>query len=113
MLSKIPVLSGIYSIGRKDGIKPWMDISYFETVTFEDRGEVQKSISLSAENLDKKLFYYLGELIPPGGHLMVSYEDDQNIHIETLQSLQIGIPPAATPLGFLIFQAGLQYIKDW
>jgi hypothetical protein len=44
---------------------------------------------------------------------MVSYDGEQNIHLNTVKSLNIGIPAAATALGFLLFQGGFQLIKDW
>ena len=44
---------------------------------------------------------------------MVSYEEEQKIHLDTIESLRIGIPSVLTPLGFLIFLSGFQYVKDW
>ncbi len=37
---------------------------------------------------------------------MVSYEGGQIIQTNTIKSLNIGILPVATALGFLIFQGG-------
>ena len=39
--------------------------------------------------------------------------EEEKIHSDTVCSLNIGIPPVATSLGFLIFLAGFQHIKDW
>ncbi len=112
-LSTLPVVKGIFSVGGKEGVKPWMDIEYREELEFpEAEGQLFK-ISMSQNEQDRALFKHLGGLIPPGGHIMVSYEGDQKIHLETIKSLSISIPPAATPLGYLIFLAGFQYIKDW
>jgi hypothetical protein len=44
---------------------------------------------------------------------MVSYEGEQKIHADTVRSLSLGVPPAVTPLGHLLFKGGFQYIKDW
>jgi len=44
---------------------------------------------------------------------MVSYEEEQKVHLDTVESLRIGIPPVLTPLGYLIFLGGFQYVKDW
>ncbi len=112
-LSEIPVIKGIYSVGGKDGVKPWMDLEYYEELCFSAEKEKKDSLILSSNGLDRKLFKYLGNIIPPGGHLMVSYEGEQIIHTNTAKSLSVGIPPAATPLGFLIFQGGFELIKDW
>ena len=112
-LSEIPVIKGIYSVGGKDGVKPWMDLEYYEKLYFLAENEIKDSLILSSNRLDRKLFKYLGNIIPLGGHLMVSYEGEQIIHSNTRKSLGIGIPPAVTPLGFLIIQGGFQLIKDW
>jgi hypothetical protein len=112
-LSDLPVIRGIYSSGGKDGVKPWMEVEYREEVEFLSRKGKSLSVSLAADNLDKTLFKHLGALIPAGGHFMVSYEGEQRIHIETIKSLSIGVPPAATPLGYLIFTAGFELVKDW
>jgi hypothetical protein len=113
ILSSSPVIKGIYSAGGKDGVKPWMDLEYLEELEFLEKKETKDGLILSSNSLDRKLFKYLGNIIPPGGHLMVSYEGEQLIHINAIKSLSMGIPPAATALGFLIFQGGFQLIKDW
>lgn len=111
--SNFPVVKGIYSVGGKEGVKPWMDIEYREELELQDSESRLFKISLGQNEQDRLLFKHLGGLIPPGGHFMVSYEGDQKIHLETIKSLSISVPPAATPLGYLIFLAGFQYIKDW
>lgn len=113
LFSNSPVIEGIYSVGGKDGVKPWMDLEYYEELKFFRKEKLKDSFSLNFKGLDRRLFKYLGDIIPPGGHLMVSYEGEQKIHTDTLKSLNIGIPPAVTPLGFLIFTGGFQYIKNW
>lgn len=110
-----PVVWGIHSLGGKDGVRGWMDPEYREEIAFpfptERSGGIR--ISLAEKGMDRKLFGALGETIPPGGHLMVSYEGEQQIHGEALSGLLAGIPPAATPLGFLLFLSGFAYVKDW
>ncbi len=112
-LSASPVIKGIYSSGGKDGIQPWMDLEYWEEVDIVEKSGDNIKYALSSSGQDTKLFGYLGKLIPPGGHLMVSYEGEQKIHADTVASLSLGIPAAVTPLGHLLFKAGFQYIKDW
>jgi len=109
-LSREPVIKGIHSRGGKDGVKPWMDLDYREELEFETEGT---RLSLSEVELDHKLFKALGNIIPPGGHLMVSYEGRDKIHEETVKLLSLGVPPSITPLGWLIFMAGFQLIKNW
>ena len=108
-LSEKPVIRGIFSVGGKDGVKPWMDVMYSEMVTFLVKGDLGDRVSLRSENLNRRLFNCLGKIIPPGGHIMVSYEEEEEkIHSDTVYSLNIGIPPVATPLGLLLFLAGFQ-----
>jgi len=113
LLSQNPVIRGIFSRGGKDGVKPWMDVVYSEKVSFSTKPGSEEYICMCSGTMDRKLFHILGELIPPGGHLMVSYEEGEDIHRDTVRSLNMGIPPVVTPLGLLIFLSGFQYMKDW
>ena len=112
-LRRHPVVRGIHSKGGKDGVKGWMDIDYWEEIPCGEGDLAGSPLSLREEKLDGEIFTLLGEAIPPGGHLMVSYEGEQEIHGDTLRELADGVPPAATPLGHLLFFAGFRYVKDW
>jgi hypothetical protein len=71
----------------------------------------EREISLSETDLER-LFGYLSDLIPPGGHMMVEYESDG--WEETRLSIACGIPPVATPLGSMLFRVGCGVaFKDW
>jgi hypothetical protein len=113
VLAPHPVVQGIFSRGGKDGVKAWMDIEYWEEIPREEGEFAVSRLSLRAEGLDRRIFRLLCEAIPPGGHLMVSYEGEQEVHRETLLSLAGGVPPAATPLGRLLFLGGFRHVKDW
>jgi hypothetical protein len=113
ILSLEPVIKGIFSSGAKDGVKSWMDLVYCEELDFKGDGSPAEKLSLGSKGLDRRLFQTLGNLIPPGGHLMVSYEGETPVHKNTIESLSIRIPAAATALGFLLFRSGFQLIKDW
>ncbi len=112
-LLRQPVIRGIYSRGGKDGVRAWMDIDYWEEIPFGDAEPNGSRLLLRAERLDREIFRLLGEAIPPGGHLMVSYEGEQDVHGETLRELAKGVPPAATSLGHLLFFGGFRHVKDW
>jgi len=90
------IVSGLYYIGSK-WIRPWMEIDYSPVTGAE------------FDSADEALFQLLSELIPPGGHLSVSYID----HRMTARALLAGVPPAATPLGFLLWRSGCRWFKDW
>lgn len=111
--SGFPVIEGIHSAGGKDGVKPWMDLIYRSDAFAAASGGAARRDPLGSGRPDRMLFASLGEAIPPGGHLMLSYEEEFPPHLATLRSLAIGIPPVLTPLGFLLFSAEFQFIKDW
>lgn len=113
-LAQKAVVEGIYSRGGGNNIKPWMDLNYRDEVTLKNMGKSgHEAVNLSREGLAEDLFHHMSSIIPPGGHLMVSYEGSDLIHTDTLRSLYLGVPPPATPLGFLLFSSGFLYVKDW
>lgn len=109
----VPVIEGIHSAGGKDGIRAWMDLIYRSDAFSAASGGAARRDPMGSGRPDRRLFACLGEAIPPGGHLMLSYEEEFPPHRATLRSLAIGIPPALTPLGLLMVSAGFQFIKDW
>jgi hypothetical protein len=102
-ISSEAIAIGKFFAGREP-IKPWMEISYREKVKI---GE--KTIELSKTELDITFFKILSELIPAGGHIMVKYLD----HPATARGLTIGVPPVATPIGYLLWRSGFRWFKDW
>jgi len=70
------------------------------------------SFSVSSNRLTQQLFKHLADLLPPGGHMMVQYDSPEQK--DTAQSLALGIPPIATPLGYMLFLAGCgDGFRDW
>ena len=105
-----PVFEGLYSLGIEPYIDGWIDGHYYEEVILEGR------LSLSETGLDKELFKKLGKTLKPSWSLMVAYETFGKVGRtlrETSQGLNCGIPPVATPLGYLISVTGRFKIKDW
>jgi hypothetical protein len=102
-------VEGIYSAGGKDNVKPWMDITVAEVL----EGRAGSRLNLRQAGMMHELFQALSQLIPPGGHLMVSYEDLNPVHRETDQALAVGVPPVLTPLGLLLFMSGFRLVKNW
>ncbi len=108
-----PVFTGIYSTGRKSlGIRGWIDGDYYEKVSSD-----KATLNLPEFGLDVKIFKEIGSLIPPGGSLMVAYGmlwGESEVHKNTSQALNLGIPPIVTPIGYLLFHAGCWAgFKDW
>jgi len=91
---------------------PYPSVNWIEVVRL-DRTLVfpNQEIILSEEEM-VRLFRYLSDLIPPGGHIMVEYDSAE--WKETRLSISCGIPPVATPLGSMLFRIGCGVaFKDW
>jgi hypothetical protein len=110
-ISQQPVFEGLYSLGIKPDIDGWIDGHYYEEAAFE-----KVTLNLSEAGLDEELFKKLGKTLKPSWSLMVAYESfgkaGRTLR-ETSRGLNCGIPPAATPLGYLISVTGRFKIKDW
>ena len=89
-----PVIRLKYFRGRRSAnVRPWIEASLAQDLDDERRAELVAA---------------LAELLPPGGYLMVGYGDD-----ETERELKRRFPPAVTPLGKALFDAGCTWFKDW
>jgi hypothetical protein len=107
-LSSEPLILALHNSGRFPAYN-WIDvIRYEDGATFEG----SERLDLAARGLDRRLFRLLGQLIPPGGHLMVEYESEgQRL---TQRMLALGVPPVATPLGYLLLLSGCgASLRDW
>jgi len=102
--SEDPVVRGKYFSGRGEFYKPWLEIHYYDHVEFKP----SKIVSLSERGLDERLFEHLAAPLPPGAHIMVVYLN----HEETREGLERGIPPPATPVGYLLWKSGCTWFKD-
>ncbi len=91
-----PVLEGIAFEGRTP-IRRWMEFRY-------DPAPLRAGEPGA-------LFRLLGRAVGPGGHLSVKYESPE--HRTTARALAAGVPPPATPLGFLLWAGGARWFKDW
>jgi len=114
-----PVVSGIFSKGNRiQHIFPWFDIHYIDQIDFGGKNPVKLS---EKGSLTIDLFRWIGRVIPSGGMIFLSYLTDilwgmkSELHEFTRQSLSLSslrIPPAATPLGYLLFMSGCRNIKS-
>jgi hypothetical protein len=114
-----PLIEGIYSKGnRSRNIQEWFDIHYSDRADFGSENPVILSrLGRCAEDV----FEMIGGAIEPGGMIFVSlitdiiWEMESELHKATRDCLSIrslGIPPAATPLGRLLFIGGCRNIKS-
>ncbi|MBI2854881.1 MAG: DUF1122 family protein [Chloroflexi bacterium] len=96
-----PVVVALHSQGEHRGYN-WIDISVLRSrFCF---GVEPKVRHVYTPGLPWKALEMLCGLVPPGGHITV---DCNGLgHEETAMCLSHGVPPVATPPGFLIFNAG-------
>jgi len=103
--SEPPVVVGLYSSGPYPSYN-WVEvISLAEYVTFASPSEGRGSmLDVRSSGLDRELLKRIADLIPPGGHIMIEYDSPEQQ--ETARALNVGIPPAATLLGYLMYSIG-------
>jgi hypothetical protein len=100
-VSQQPVIIGLHHQGKYPGYN-WIEIVRFiPEVSF---GSGKQALHHFSDELIRQLFQYLADLILPGGHIMIEY--DSLWQQDTARSLALGIPPIATPLGYLLFSVG-------
>ncbi|MFW6113341.1 MAG: DUF1122 family protein [Actinomycetota bacterium] len=105
-----PVVQGLFFMGRGDYIRAWIEFRYVPRADFSSGG----SVDLEDEGLTPGLISVLGDLVPPGGSMMIIYGAEQHaIHSETEWGLKRGFPPPATPLGCYLWGSGFRWFKDW
>ncbi len=108
-IGSAPVVIGLRNAGSYPSYN-WIEIARLSLAVGFASGEGEAAIT--AEGLAPPLFQYLADLIPPGGHMMVEY--DSPGQQDTARSLAMGVPPVATPLGYLLFSVGCgTSFKDW
>jgi hypothetical protein len=118
-VSHEPLIKGIYSRGNISwGNQGWIDIHYSDLADF---GEKAPDILSDSGNCAEQAFRMMGKALPPGAMIFVSlitdivWEVEIELHRITRESLSIrslGIPPAATPIGRLLFMSGCRNIKS-
>jgi len=102
-----PVVFGLQNSGPFPGFN-WVEIIEWQDVLPLEDG---RSVEVP-EGIERLLFARLGELIPPGGHLMAEY--DSPARMITARALAARVPPAATPLGSMLRTAGCgDAFRDW
>jgi hypothetical protein len=60
-------------------------------------------------DIEKKMISLCCQHLPSAGKIFISYDQD----METAKGLMLHIPPPLTRLGFLLFQDGCTWFKDW
>jgi hypothetical protein len=85
----------------------WVELTQFqETLHFG-----KKTLNLWDTGLERKLFEALSALVPAGGHIMAEY--DSPTHRATERILTLRYPQVCSPIGYLMFEAGVRSYRDW
>jgi hypothetical protein len=105
-LSDGPLALGMFNSGPYPAFN-WVELTRYEPVVAFAR----TAIDIRDEDHDLALFVMLSALVPPGGHVMVEY--DSPSQEATARLLTLGYPPAVTPIGYRLFQAGVRSYRDW
>ena len=108
-----PALLGLHSTGRYPSYN-WVEVmALAERLTFASSAEQSgRVVEMHGSGLERELLKRLADVIPLGGHMMMEY--DSPGQRETAQALGLGIPPAATPLGYLLYSIGSGIsFRDW
>jgi hypothetical protein len=89
--------------------RPVMHVKHFAgRASARVRPWIEALVDRSDEAFTGELVAALADLLPPGSHLMIGYGDD-----ETERGLKHRFPPATTPVGKALFNAGVTWFKDW
>jgi hypothetical protein len=91
--------------GRPPHYKPWIEL-------FDIQPEINlkpAAISYFNSSLEKQILTIFSNALLPGQNLFVEYYRDT----ETLYQLQRDIPFPATRLGFILYNLGYFWSKDW
>jgi hypothetical protein len=108
-VSHQPIVIGLHNQGRYPGHN-WIEIIC--SLSQVSLGPAERPLTIRTSRLTKQLFQYLADLIPPGGHMMIEYDSPEQR--DTACSLALGIPPIATPTGYMLFSIGCGTgFKDW
>jgi hypothetical protein len=118
-LSQRPLIQGLYSRGniswKNQG---WVDIHYADFVDF---GKGALEFFSESDHWAEQVFQLIGKAIPAGGMIFVSlitdiaWEVEIELHRITRDCLSmrsLDIPPAATPIGRLLFMSGCRNIRS-
>jgi hypothetical protein len=121
-LAEEPLALGLFGAGPYPAFN-WVELTqYAETLHFaqatpprppqRERGRGgEGTLDLWATGLDRPLFAALSALVPAGGHIMCEYDSPTQKATERILTLRY--PPAASPIGYLMFEAGVRSYRDW
>jgi len=91
--------------GRTPYYKPWVEFySIIEHITV-----AHNDIKYYGSIVEEKLLSLFSQRINPSGKIFVEYYRD----VETRKQLTAGFPIPVTRLGYMLYQKGFTWFKDW
>ncbi|MGM0451558.1 MAG: DUF1122 family protein [Thermodesulfobacteriota bacterium] len=102
---KCRLMQATIFFGRSAIFKPWAELYNIENRLLIDN----KTFIFPDSDLEYGVIELLLPVIAPGGKIFVEYENDP----ETRKALEIGVPAAASRMGYILFQNGATWFKDW
>ena len=110
-ISRQPIIIGLFNSGAETAYN-WIEVVISSQFISFEIGELPENQVLITRALYRRILRLLSSLLPTGSHFMVEYDSPQ--WLTTRQALAIRVPPIATPLGSLLFDAGCGVrVKDW
>ena len=101
-----PIVTGAHRASDTPAMN-WVEVTDFAASVPVSGGDVE-----IPEGIDIQVLQALASLVPPGGHLIAEYASEHRR--TTDRALRQGVPPAATPLGGMMFAAGCGVaFRDW
>lgn len=85
--------------GRKPSYAPWVEFFSIEPTV----------VDYFDSPLERVLVHIFSEALPPAGRIFVEYLEDE----ETMVQLSRGYPAVVSRLGYVLFQNGFTWFKDW
>ena len=105
-LSSEALALGLYNSG------PFPAFNWVEFTRYQPRASFnRRQVDIRDGGHDLALFEALSALVPVGGHIMCEYDSPSQKATERI--LTLGYPPAVSPLGYRLFQAGCRSYRDW
>lgn len=103
--NKSRLMQATIFFGRSALFKSWAELYNIQNRLIIDN----KTFIFPDSDLEYAVIELLLPVLAPGGKIFVEYENDP----ETRKALEIGVPAAASRMGYILFQNGATWFKDW
>lgn len=98
-------MQATFFLGHRETFLPWVELYNIKDPLVIGGN----AVSFFGPELESVLIRMLLGPIPAGGRIFVEYENDR----ETAKALELDVPAPASRMGYLLFQNGVTWYKDW